>query len=127
MFGDYLGYVDGIMDHSAANRNVIANNVSNFNTPNFKTKALKFDQVIDNQMRLDLKTENNNHIKNSLGAMEIPKSSIEQESGNKTRVDGNNVDQTAEMIKMLKNNYVFNTGVNAIHKEFQLFRTAIGR
>ena len=127
MFGDYIGYVNGIMDYSATNRNVIANNISNFNTPDFKTKALKFDQVIDNQMRLNLKTDNDHHIKNSLGAMEVPKSSMEQESGNKARVDGNNVDQTAEMIKMLKNNYVFNTSVNTVNKEFQLFRTAIGR
>lgn len=127
MFGDYVKYVEGTLDFSAVNREVISNNISNFNTPEFKTKSLSFDRVMENNMKLEIKNTDERHINNKLGAMEVPNYSESQESTGAKRIDGNNVDQTAEMIKMLKNNYITSTAVNAINKEFNLFRTAIGR
>jgi flagellar basal-body rod protein FlgB len=127
MFGDYLNYVEGVLDYSSVNREVISNNISNFNTPEYKTKTLSFDNVMENHMKLEIKNTDERHIGKKLGALEIPEYSEKQESTGSKRIDGNNVDQTAEMIKMLKNNYITSTAVNATNKEFTLFRTAIGR
>jgi flagellar basal-body rod protein FlgB len=127
MFGNYINYVDSVLDFTTVNREVISNNISNFNTPEFKTKSLSFDKVMEDNMRLEIKNTDERHINNKIGVMEVPKYSESQESTGSKRIDGNNVDQTAEMIKMLKNNYITSTAVNATNKEFNLFRTAIGR
>lgn len=115
------------MDYSSLNRNVIADNIANFNTPGYKTKVLRFEQVLENESGLALRTNSPSHLSNQNKPLSVPAYSQVEESTGSLRIDGNNVNQTTEMIKMLKNNYIFNTSVNAINKEFSLDKIAIGR
>lgn len=115
------------MDYSSVNRNVIADNIANFNTPGYKTKVLRFEQILEYESGLALRTSSQSHLSNQNKSLSVPAYSEVQESTGSARIDGNNVNQTTEMIKMLKNNYIFNTSVNAINKEFSLDKIAIGR
>lgn len=128
MFGDFINYVSGTLDRSSVQRDVIANNISNFNTPNYKSKQLVFEKTFQSELQTKLKVSEEKHIQSSgSDSLSLQDYEIVESSQGSVRVDGNNVDQTTEMINMLKNNYIYNTGVNAINKEFDLFKTAIGR
>lgn len=122
--------MNDVMDYSATYRDVIANNISNVNTPGYKTQTISFDSVLESEGRLALKTDDNKHISNGVSNYDssaLPKYSIKEESSGNAKVDGNNVDTTAEMIKMLQNNSVYTMSVNALNKEFSLIKTAIGQ
>jgi flagellar basal-body rod protein FlgB len=127
MFGDFIPFINDVMDYSTTNRKVIADNISNFNTPDYKTKSLRFDQVLEKEMHLSLQTGDQKHISNQSSPMSIPNYQEVIESNGNARIDGNNVNTSAEMIKMLKNNFIFSTSVNAVNKEFSLHKLAIGR
>lgn len=126
MFGDFIPYVNAVMDYSSSKSKVIADNISNFNTPGFKSKTLSFDQVLDNSAQLSLNTTDTRHITNRAPSLTVPAYSVVETSDGSAREDGNNVNQTTEMINMLKNNSVYTTSVNALNKEFSLIKTAIG-
>lgn len=127
MFGDFIPFVNDVMDYSSVNRKVIADNISNFNTPGYKTKTMRFEKVLEQESGIQLNTLNEKHISNKAPAMSLPQYEEVVESTGSSRIDGNNVNQTSEMIKMLQNNAMFTTGVNAMNKEFSITKLAIGR
>jgi len=122
--------MNDVMDYSATYRDVIANNISNANTAGYKTQTVSFDSVLGSEGSLALKTEDSKHISNGASNTtnsSLPNYSIKEESSGSARIDENNVDTTAEMIKMLQNNSVYTMSVNALNKEFTLIKTAIGK
>ncbi|MDU9693774.1 flagellar basal body rod protein FlgB [Priestia aryabhattai] len=127
MFGDFIPYVNDVMDYSSVNRKVIADNISNYNTPGYKAKTLRFEQIVNSESGIPLNTTNEKHITNHSSLLSLPAYKEVETSDGSSRVDGNNVNQTVEMINMLKNNSMFTNSVNAINKEFSLIKIAIGR
>ncbi|WP_341285488.1 flagellar basal body rod protein FlgB [Priestia megaterium] len=127
MFGDFIPYVNDVMDYSSVNRKVIADNISNYNTPGYKAKTLRFEQIVNSESGIPLNTTNEKHISNHSSSLSLPAYKEVETSDGSSRVDGNNVNQTVEMINMLKNNSMFTNSVNAINKEFSLIKIAIGR
>jgi len=115
------------MDYSSVNRKVIADNISNYNTPGYKAKTLRFEQIVNSESGISLNTTNEKHISNQSSSLNLPAYEEVETSDGSSRVDGNNVNQTVEMINMLKNNSMFTNSVNAINKEFSLIKLAIGR
>lgn len=115
------------MDYSSVNRKVIADNISNYNTPGYKAKTLRFEQIVNSESGIPLNTTNEKHISNHSSSLSLPSYKEVETSDGSSRVDGNNVNQTVEMINMLKNNSMFTNSVNAINKEFSLIKIAIGR
>jgi len=127
LFGDFIPYLNNVMDYSSVNRKVIADNISNYNTPGYKAKTLRFDEIVNRESGVPLNTTNEKHITNHSSSLTFPDYEEVEKSDGSARVDGNNVNQTTEMINMLKNNSMFTTSVNAINKEFSLIKLAIGR
>ena len=125
MSSSYMGFVQGVMDASVLKRKAVANNISNYSTPNFKASKVSFDELFAQETKEKIKVTNSKHIE-SLGAQQ-GLVSIEKDYSTKARVDGNNVNLNNEMIEMVKNNYLFNTTVQAINKEFKLQKTALGK
>ncbi|MGF7535624.1 flagellar basal body rod protein FlgB [Bacillus mexicanus] len=126
LFGDFVPYLNSVMDYSSVNRKVIANNIANYNTPDYKVKTASFENAMDSGDDIELETTNKLHISNKKNSKDPLNYEVVETSDGSSRVDGNNVDQTAEMIKMLKNNALYTTSVNALNKEFSLTKIAIG-
>lgn len=127
MFGSFVPFVNNVMDASALQRNLIADNIANSNTPDYKAKKLQFEETLHSEMKLSLKSENLKHIGEKVSSLEMPEYSVDSDNTTKARADGNNVDTTTEMIDMIRNNYIFNNSVQAVNKEFSLHKLAIGR
>ncbi len=128
MFGEFIPFINDVMDYSAVNRKVIADNIANYNTPGYKAKAVEFEEIIERESGIALRTSNEKHITNNLhSTLEVPAYEEVTTSTGSARIDGNNVDQTKEMIDMLKNNSLYTKSVNAINKEISLIKLAIGQ
>jgi len=125
MTSDYVNFLEKTMDVSVLKRNVNADNISNVNTPNFKATTVNFDRLFDEKGYLQTKTTNDKHIEMTFANNSDVK--LEKDTTTKAGADGNNVDLNQEMVSMVKNNYVFGMGVQAINKEFTLEKTALGK
>ena len=124
MFGGYMDFIEKNMDVATLKRNVISDNIANYNTPDFKATKMSFDHLFETSSGISLKQSKSSHLGGS-GALKEPV--LYQDVNTKERVDGNNVDLNVEMIDMIKNNSYYNKTVQAINKEFFLMKTAIGK
>jgi flagellar basal-body rod protein FlgB len=111
------------MDYSHIKTKVISDNIANYNTPGYKASQVQFDSLFEKNTGLQLKTTNKNHITGSNSDQGVE---IVQDVTSKERADGNNVDLNQEMLDMIKNNYLFNTSVQALNKDFSITKLAIG-
>jgi flagellar basal-body rod protein FlgB len=106
---------------------VISSNIANIDTPDFKTKDLKFENELDkskNEAQLRLSRTHNNHLplmdnrnKNSMELYEV--------QGLEEQNDGNNVNLDTQMSNMSKNSIMFNALQNSIKKDSMWFKTVI--
>ena len=124
MIDNYLDFLQKDMNVSTLKRNVIADNITNYNTPNFKANKVDFSQMFNSDLAFDLKATNNKHITMSQMNSEP---TVYKDITTKAREDGNNVDLDSEMVDMLKNNNNYSEAVQAMNKEFFLMRTAMGK
>lgn len=93
------------LDACALRQRVIANNIANINTPNFKTSTVAFEGVLKKalgQTSSGLNTNNPRHfgVTPQLGELQ-PEVNINRTTS--MRTDGNNVDIDAEMTSLAAN------------------------
>lgn len=124
MSNDYMQFIQKNMDVAAYKRNVISDNVANYNTPGFKAEKVSFDQMFAERSGLSMKGTDGKHLSGSTNPTEP---TVYQDTATSERLDGNNVDLNVEMIDTIKNNSYYTKAVQAINKEFYLQKTAIGK
>jgi flagellar basal-body rod protein FlgB len=126
MFGKNLGILTREMDVSVLRGNVIANNVANANTPEFKRSVVNFEsqlkRALDSEKaeRFPQYVTNSRHI-----AFERP---MDWEDVSPRRVldylteaknNGNNVDIEEEGMSALNNQLLYTTLAQVVSSEFQ--------
>ncbi|MBU3135983.1 flagellar basal body rod protein FlgB [Clostridium gasigenes] len=85
---------------------VIANNMANINTKEYKKSYVTFEENFKNaKENFELKQTKNGHIKddNELGSI-----SIKQDTSTSMRTDGNNVDLDLEKVNQASNTLMYN-------------------
>ncbi len=106
---------------------VISSNIANIDTPDYKTKDLKFQNELEKSNReeqLRLARTHSNHLSlmdssnnNSMELYEV--------KGLEEQNDGNNVNLDTQMSNMSKNSIMFNALQNSIKKDSMWFKTVI--
>jgi len=106
---------------------VISSNIANIDTPNYKTKDLKFKNQLEKsnqEAQLKLVRTNSKHFqlmdnssKSSMKLYEV--------KGLEEQNDGNNVNLDTQMGNMSKNSIMFNALQNSIKKDALWFKTVI--
>ena len=93
-----INYIQLGMDVASLRQNVIASNIANIDTPNYKEKIVKFHNFLDNN-QLPLETTNPNHInpQENLKDIVVVKSN-----------DKNNVNLTEQEAALAKNQILYN-------------------
>jgi flagellar basal-body rod protein FlgB len=113
------------LDVRVQSSKIIASNIANVDTPGYKSKDLKFQQMLsDNLDGLQLKRTHAKHITDApagLQAAEVV------ESPNAGRPDGNNVNIDEEMLKLTENNIKYNVAVQLLSKKMRQIQTAISQ
>lgn len=107
---------------------VISSNISNINTPNYKTKDLVFEnelKKVEEQKDLQMFKTNSMHISSFNEKMNTNDPKLVEVDGLEEQNDGNNVNLDTQMSEMSKNKVIFDALQSSIKKDSRLFRSII--
>lgn len=108
--------------------NVIANNIANVDTPNFKRSEVKFEDTLKeviNGAKLRGYVTNPKHILIGPPTIDSVQPEIIQVNDTTMRLDGNNVDIDAEMSNLAKNQLYYYALVQRVSGELNSIMTAV--
>ncbi|MCK9478798.1 MAG: flagellar basal body rod protein FlgB [Firmicutes bacterium] len=124
----HSGYLEKALDASWLRNEVIANNISNVDTPNFKSSRVEFESALKDAFEnsgIKMKKTDKKHMDmQDVGAHDL-KPSVVKKVNTAARMDGNNVDIETEQLDMVKNVIYYNLLIQKIGKEFGRIKTAI--
>lgn len=109
------------MDGSMAEQSVLAQNVANVDTPNYKAKQVVFEDVFNEALTAE-KT-NPKHLSFSSDDQGYR---IENDSSGAVQNNGNNVDIDEQMSNLAKNQIQYQALEQAVSNQFQQFKTVLG-
>jgi flagellar basal-body rod protein FlgB len=121
--GDSFGILERLVRFTNARHGVIASNIANADTPGYKAKDLKFENMLDSAA-MELKATNNKHIGGSNGSG-LPR----EITADKTQqwADGNDVELDMEVAKMTENAMLFQAGITMLSVKIRMFKNALRR
>jgi flagellar basal-body rod protein FlgB len=132
-FGQTVGMLKNAMDGAGAAHGVIANNIANVNTPNFRRSDVSFKEALaatepsaGDPDELGLATTSEKHIAigGAQGAQPFAvTTSVQQDQ--QMRVDGSNVDVDQEMAKLSLNSAYAQTMGQLLQNQYSRLRQAI--
>ena len=100
------------LDAAWTRNEVIAQNIANVDTPNYKKKTVRFEEYLEGALdkgSFKGNTTDSRHIEIGGGNIENKNSKVTTEYKNlSTRIDGNNVDIESEMASLAKNDIRYN-------------------
>ncbi|KGM96607.1 flagellar basal body rod protein FlgB [Clostridium botulinum] len=111
------------LNATAKRKNVINNNISNFNTKGYKRSYVTFeDSLKESKDKLNLKITNDKHIAYKKKFGEI---SVKKDESDSMKMDGNNVDVDNEMTNLAANNLEYNALITTLNSTLSLKRYII--
>lgn len=111
------------LDASALRSKVIANNMANVNTENFKKSYVSFEENLNNEIsKFTLKKTNSNHLNGNLDNSII---SVEEDSSTSIRTDGNNVDIDLEKVNQASNTLMYNALITQANSKISMTKSVI--
>ncbi len=120
----YINVLDKAADASWTRESLIANNLANVNTPNYKRQDIDFQSTLKNELgrykytSLDEKVE-----RTDLSRLNA---SIYTDSANYSyRLDGNNVDIDTEQVELASEQIKYQALTKSISSEFERLRAVI--
>ncbi len=107
---------------------VIASNIANLNTPGYKTKDIKFNEVLNESISkndLKLQTTHSGHMSFDNTPSKVSRIQTYEVGGLEEQNDGNNVNLDQQMSNMAKNSVMFDALQGSIKKDAQWFKEII--
>jgi len=106
---------------------IIAANIANINTPGYKTKDLKFNDLLNKKKEKDLPlmVTNPKHIPFFIEDKIKSTYEVYEVKGLEEQNDGNNVNLDREISKMAQNKILFDAISNSIKKDAKFFKMVI--
>ena len=108
-----------ILKQTGIRHGVIASNIANVDTPNYRAKEVSFGQILGNE--LGLASTNPKHIPIAEGAA----SSELTVADTQPWADKNNVELDTEVAKMTENAMLYEAGVTLLTKKIEMFKSAL--
>lgn len=128
MFDINFDVLPKAMDASLKKQQAIAQNIANYNTPNYKRKTVSFEDelltAVENQNQLKLKTNKEQHLNNTLSLEKVQAKELVQDK-TLIRNDGNNVDIDSEVSDMIQNTLKYNGLSRLMTYTINRYNTAI--
>ena len=129
IFSQTISILEKAMDLRAKKHNVIASNIANMDTPDYKA----FDVVIEKELQkvtgkgksISLNKTNEGHLQLRRSKADGVSVQIDDSPGLSLRGDGNTVDIDKQKGNMAENTLMFKAAAQMIHKKFQGLKSAI--
>ncbi len=117
------------LNASWARNEVISQNLSNVDTPNYKRKDVTFEQYLNDSLdskNLEGITTDERHIPIKSKNIDKIKPEITQDNSDTSmRIDGNNVDIDSEMAYLAKNTIQYNSLIQMINSNYSKIKNVI--
>jgi len=121
------------LDYRAARQDMIASNIANADTPNYKPRDIRFEDALrakkeeifhDHSKELQMAKTNGKHLSAKEETNSYKPTTFFRD-GHMARNDGNSVDIDVETTEMSKNSIMFNAIIMAKKKDGAIFRSVI--
>ncbi len=127
-----LTVLNKVLDATTIKGQVIANNIANVDTPNFKRSEVLFEDKLKEALtakksynRLRITDDQHIPLGDRSASLESFQPDVKTYNTLTYRNDGNNVDIDFEMAESAKNKAVYDAVVQSMNNEFTLLRLAI--
>lgn len=119
------------LDASSLRHKVLANNIANVDTPNFKRSDISFDSALqsyldDDSIPIKGMVTHPRHIPIGVHSFSQIQPEIVAEDSTTYNNNGNNVDIDSEMTQLAQNQIKYNALIQQINGHFAKLRNAIG-
>lgn len=121
---NYINILDKAADATWTRNDVISNNIANSATPNYKRQDVKFEDVLE----MELRGAKNTSLDNKVSKVSLKRLNTQiytDSVGYSYRLDGNNVDVETENVELAANYIKYNMLTDSINKEFKLLQTVM--
>ena len=121
------------LNYRSARQDMIASNIANADTPNYKPRDISFEQALiakkaellkSNKSQLQMAQTHTGHIAPKQETSSY-KPTLFFRDGHMARNDGNSVDIDVETTEMSKNSIMYNALVGAMKKDSMIFQSVI--
>lgn len=117
---DAMNVLERLLHQTAIRHRVLASNIANVDTPNYRAKDVAFDRILGSEMHMATTDPKHLQTASSAGG-----------SGSVTNEDSllwadkNNVEMDQEVAKMTQNAMLFEAGVTLLRKKILMFKNAL--
>lgn len=132
LFGNNITVLEKGLDAYSTRANVLANNIANVNTPNYKRQDVQFESVLREALsegsspKLEGTITNSKHFKiNSAPELETMRANVIREDDTTMRNDGNSVDIEKEQGELAKNNIRYQFATTRLTQNFYILKNVI--
>ena len=121
------------LNYRAARQDMIASNIANADTPNYKPRDIRFEEALiakkatllkSNTHQLKMARTDAHHLQPKEESAQT-KATLYFRDGHMARNDGNSVDIDVETTEMSKNSIMYNAIVRAAKKDSMIFKSVI--
>ena len=118
---NYINVLDKAADASWIRNDVLANNIANADTPNYKRKDVQFETYLANAVA---GTDSLDETVSTIDLDGLNATTYTEQANLSYRLDGNNVDLSTENVELAKNQLKYYTLMDSINNEFGRMKTA---
>lgn len=118
---NYINVLDKAADASWIRNDVLANNIANADTPNYKRKDVQFETYLANAVA---GTDSLDETVSTINLDGLNATTYTEQANLSYRLDGNNVDLSTENVELAKNQLKYYTLMDSINNEFGRMKTA---
>lgn len=119
---NYINVLDKAADASWVRNDVLANNIANADTPNYKRKDVQFETYLSNAVA---GTDSLDETVANIDLSTLESTTYTEQAGLGYREDGNNVDISTENVELAKNQLKYYTLMNSVNQEFGRLKSAM--
>ena len=124
LFGKTFNAIEQSLDLAKMRHGLIASNIANLNTPNYRTKDIDFNKILRDVLSrrsVELVRTNSLHFPTEKAQIESGEIFSEEPFGS----GGGSVDIDNEMTKLAENNLRYQTGVELLLRKFSMLKHTV--
>jgi flagellar basal-body rod protein FlgB len=125
LFSNTISTLENALNYSSTKQKVIAQNISNADTPNYKSKEVSFKSALQSAVDQSKTTRKTDVRHYDLKGTTSSGVSIRTNQSTSYNNNGNNVDIDKEMSELATNQIYYNALVERINGKFQTLQSVI--
>lgn len=122
LFGNSISMAEKSLDFLWAKQKVISNNISNVDTPGYKTQYVTFEETFQSKLQAAAKTGDKDEIRRAIASSRWQVNNTNNET---SRLDGNNVDADVEISELTRAVLQYQYQLYSINGDITRLRTAV--